>query len=435
MSYITLFKLNTLIQSTLEQQLQPFYWVVAEISELRVAPKGHCYLELVEKDGEHLTAKIRANIWAYDYRNLSSFFHNVTGKKLQPGMKILAKVKVEFHEVFGMSLHIRALDPNFTLGERARQRQLVVERLTREDLLGRNKQLALPLVPQRIAVISAETAAGYGDFMHQLVQNQWGYHFQVKLFKSVMQGTEAVSSINSSLEKIYQQADEFDLLVIIRGGGSQVDLDCFDHYDLTAMVARSPLPVVTGIGHERDQTVLDLVAHTRLKTPTAVAEFLLSGMNAVEYELNELSQRLRRATLLQLQTQDHALTKLKANLEHKSLALIQKLDHRQDLLQQKLVAAVHRVIQQANHELNSIEGVLKSQPLRLLKQEYQLIAAMEDKIKLADPRHILKRGFTITYREGKVLKPGEEVVPGEEIETRTQTALIKSKVLQVNRNE
>ncbi|MDH3710995.1 MAG: exodeoxyribonuclease VII large subunit [Cyclobacteriaceae bacterium] len=435
MSYITLFQLNTLIQSTLEQQLQPFYWAVAEISELRVAPKGHCYLELVEKDGEHLTAKIRANIWAYDYRNLSNFFHNVTGKKLQPGMKILAKVKVEFHEVFGMSLHIRDLDPNFTLGERARQRQLVVERLTREDLLGRNKQLALPLVPQRIAVISAETAAGYGDFMHQLVQNQWGYHFQVKLFKSVMQGTEAVSSINSSLEKIYQQADEFDLLVIIRGGGSQVDLDCFDHYELTAMVARSPLPVVTGIGHERDQTVLDLVAHTRLKTPTAVAEFLLSGMNAVEHELNELSQRLRRAALLQLQTQDHALTKLKGNLEHKSLALIQKMDHRQDLLQQKLVAAIRGVIQHANHELNSIEGVLKSQPLRLLKQEHQLLAALEDKIKLADPRHILKRGFTITYREGKVLKPGEEVVPGEEIETRTQTALIKSKVLQVNRNE
>ncbi len=435
MSYITLFQLNTLIQSTLEQQLQPSYWVVAEISEMRVAPKGHCYLELVEKDGEHLTAKIRANIWAYDYRNLSNFFQNVTGKKLQPGMKILAKVKVEYHEVFGMSLHIRDLDPNFTMGERARQRQLVVERLTREDLLGRNKQLALPLVPQRIAVISAETAAGYGDFMHQLVQNQWGYHFQVKLFKSAMQGTEAVSSINSSLEKIYQQADEFDLLVIIRGGGSQVDLDCFDHYDLAAMVARSPLPVVTGIGHERDQTVLDLVAHTRLKTPTAVAEFLLSGMNAVEHELNELSQRLRRAALLQLQTQDHALTKLKANLEHKSLALIQKLDHRQDLLQQKLVAATRRVIQHGNQELKSMEGVLKSQPSRLLKQEHQLLAALEDKIKLADPRHILKRGFTITYREGTVLKPGDEVAPGEQIETRTHTALIKSKVLQVNRNE
>ena len=428
MSYITLFQLNNLILNTLDQHLEPHYWVVAEIGEMREAQKGHCYLDLVEKEGPHLTAKMKAVIWAYDYRNLKGFFQTVTGKRLQPGMKILAKVGVQFHEVFGLNLQIRDLDPNFTLGERARHRQQVIDRLSQEELLHSNKQLVLPLVPQRVAVISAETAAGYGDFMDQLINNEWGYRFEVSLFKSIMQGTEAVPSLASALEKVYQQDSLYDLLVIIRGGGSQVDLDCFDSYQVAAAVAKSPLPVITGIGHERDQTVVDLVAHTSLKTPTAVAEFLLSGMKTVDLELNDLGQRLRLSVVSQLQGHQSKLQRLSVNLGHFTKALLQRQHHQHAIYAQRLSSAARRVLQENRFMLQQTENFLAQYPQKLLQQERRLLSSLEGKIKLADPHNILKRGFSITYKNGMVVKKGEEVKPGDELVTKTQTTDIRSKV-------
>ncbi len=431
MSFITLFQLNNLIQSTLEQQLEPTYWVVSEIGEMRITQKGHCYLELVEKEGQYLTAKVRANIWAYDYRNLSGFFQSVTGKKLATGMKVLTKVGVQFHEVYGLSLHIKDLDPNFTLGERAKQKQLIIDQLTAENLINLNKEKPLPLVPQRIAVISAETAAGYGDFMDQLVHNKERYGFRIQLFKSIMQGEEAKSSLVSSMEMIYQKQDEFDVVILIRGGGSQVDLDCFDSYEVAHKLAHSPLPVLTGIGHERDETIVDMVAHTRLNTPTAVAEFLLSGMKAFDQQMDHLSQRLRLAVVNQLRLQNNHLIRLGGRLDHKSKSLIQHLAHKHDLLSQRLKMAAENHVHDMKKKLDSYQEFLVTYPFRILNQEQRLVSSLASKIALANPQRILERGFTLTYKNGKVLKAGERVVPGDNIVTKTKEQSINSTVSSV----
>ena len=239
-------------------------------------------LELVEKDDNKVIAQVKANIWAYEYRKLSLKFQAATNESLRPGMKVLLLVAVTFHEVYGLSLNVRDIDPAYTMGEMALKKRKVIERLTKEGLVKLNKSLSLPVVPQRIAVISSPTAAGYGDFFGQLDNNPYGYKFVHTLFPALMQGSGAEQSIISALRKVSQKIDLFDVLVIIRGGGSVIDLNCFDSYDLASEVARSPLPVITGIGHEKDDTVVDITAHTKMKTPTAVAEFLISGLRSFE---------------------------------------------------------------------------------------------------------------------------------------------------------
>ena len=292
------------------------YWVVAEIGEIRVNQKGHCYLELVEKEGQKLIAKLRGTIWAYDFYNLNNLFRSVTGQPLKTGMKILSRVMVQFHELYGLSLHIKDLDPNFTLGERARHRQLVIDRLTTEGVWHHNKSVSLPLVPQRVAVISSRGAAGYGDFMDQLMNNLPGYKFKVRLFETVMQGEEAVRSVIRSLKQAGSQKHEFDLVALIRGGGSQVDLDCFDDYALALEITKCPLPVITGIGHLRDDTIADMVAHSKMKTPTAVAEFLINGMEAFDQQLNFQADRIKNLAMRQLGDQQTSLFGLLKNLDH-----------------------------------------------------------------------------------------------------------------------
>src|SRR5690554_4575587 len=214
MQYISLLELNNLIRQTLDSSLAPYYWVVAEISELRVVQKGHCYLELVEKESNYLQAKLRATIWAYDYRNISGWFEATTGETLKPGMKVLAKLRVEFHELYGISANIKEIDPQFTLGERAKKRQEVIARLVADGVFDMNKQLPLPYVPQKIAVISSPSAAGYGDFMHHLRQNEYGYNFQVQLYSATMQGSEAPRTIISALHAIHDAPQPYDLVVI-----------------------------------------------------------------------------------------------------------------------------------------------------------------------------------------------------------------------------
>ena len=273
-------------------------WVVAEISDLNENFSGHCYLDLVEKDehSDNLLAKARATIWASAYRMLKPFFETTTGYELTAGIKIMVSATVEYHPVYGLSLNVKDIDPSYTLGDVERRRKEIISRLEKEGVLDMNRDTDLPLVPQKIAIISSKTAAGYEDFLEQLLNNGYGYKFYTKLFPAVMQGEKTESSIIQALEEIFEHESFFDLVVIIRGGGSKSDLASFDSYELAFHVSQFPLPVITGIGHEQDDTIVDLIAHTRLKTPTAVAEFLIDRLASFEATLDEYSEFLIRAS-------------------------------------------------------------------------------------------------------------------------------------------
>lgn len=432
MQYLTLFQLNQIIQSALEQQLAPGYWVVAEIGDLRIGQKGHCYMEFVEKDDQKIVAKIRANLWAYDFRNLNSLFQSVTGQPLRSGMKILARVTVQFHEVYGLSLQVKDLDPNFTLGERARQRQMVIDRLNSQGIMTNNTRLRLPLVPQRIAVVSSGTAAGYGDFMDQLINNQQRYIFQVELFESIMQGEQAAESITRAIQEVAKIKERFDILVLIRGGGSQIDLDCFDSYLLASEIAQFPLPVITGIGHQRDDTIADMVANTKMKTPTAVAEFLINGIMAFEEQLNFRLEQIKDRTSRHLQDQRTQLFGMLKNLGYGAKTLINTNNHTLGILKQRLISGVDSCIKENRSQLIHYQEVLDKQPIKVVSQERRLLQVLETKISMADPENILKRGYSITYLNERVIKPEIEINEGDVLDTKLYSKSIRSKVLKVS---
>lgn len=274
MESVSLYELNSRIRQSVEEAFPSPVWVRAEISELKENANGHAYLELVEKDGNRIVAKTKAMCWRNTYAMLKPFFREKTGQPLAVGMKVLFACEVNFHEQYGFSLLINDVDPAFTLGDMARQRQETIRRLRQEGVFDMNRSLTVPPLPQRIAVISSATAAGFGDFEHQLKRNEQGYVFYTHLFPAVMQGERTSSSIIAALERIYVHAELFDVVVIIRGGGATADLNSFDNYELATNCAQFPLPIITGIGHLRDTCVLDMVANVCAKTPTAVAEYL-----------------------------------------------------------------------------------------------------------------------------------------------------------------
>jgi len=263
---LTLSELNERIRDALLEAFPGMVWVIAEVSELKENRSGHCYLELVEKEGNEIVARSRATIWSYTYRMLKPYFETTTGQLFTQGIKILVQASVEYHPAYGLSLNIKDIDPTYTVGDMALQRKEIIDRLQKEGVFDMNRELNLPLVPQKIAVISSATAAGYQDFMNQLESNEYGFVFYTRLFEAFMQGAEAVPSIIRALERIFQYEDFFDAVVIIRGGGATADLSSFDNYELAINITQFPLPVITGIGHEKDDTIIDLVAHTRLKT-------------------------------------------------------------------------------------------------------------------------------------------------------------------------
>ncbi|WP_421976409.1 exodeoxyribonuclease VII large subunit [Roseivirga seohaensis] len=432
MTHLTLFELTSLIKSELEKNLEPSYWVIAEISEMRLNPKGHCYMELVDKEGQYVTSKIRANIWAYTYRNLSAWFESITKTSLQSGIKVLLNVQVQYHELYGMSLNIKDIDPNFTLGERARKRQEIIQKLQDEGVFDINKELTLPIVPQRIAIISSETAAGYGDFKNQIEQNSRGYSFTTKLFQSLMQGDQAPSAIISALHQIHAEMQAFDLVVIIRGGGSQVDLDCFDDYELASHIAQFPLPVITGIGHERDETIADLVAHTQMKTPTAVAEFLISGIERYDDSLNEMAYRLEKSGKHLLQVSAYEIMNVGYSLKTSMKAIMHQSENALNQKQLRLNYAVKNLFKVENKKVDNFELPLAKAKYQRLKEAEKKLDGLEKQLKLLDPASVLNRGYSITLINGKPISAVQEVKTGEELETITAKHRIKSTVKSAN---
>lgn len=438
---VTLYDLNTQIKELIQNNLNSF-WVVSEISDLNINYSGHCYLELIQKDDnqEKIIAKARATIWNKTFRMIKPYFESTTGQPLESGLKIMVRVTVEFHEVYGLSLNIIDIEPTYTVGEVALRKQKIIKKLEEEGVINMNKELELPYLTQRIAIISSLTAAGLEDFIDQLSNNPHGYKFYFKIFPAVMQGNEAEGSIISSMEKIYQYEDFFDAVAIIRGGGSQTDLDCFNNYWLAYHIAQFPLPVLTGIGHEQDESVADLVANKRLKTPTAVAEFLIDRMDEVYYELVETKEILvnriheiidQRSDLLQ-------------NLTQKIGSVIRNClyDKRSELnlfvsnyinASKKSIELSMRNIYKASGKLTYVSGNYvnnqKDQVLTLKRNYRSAISfvisnkkhqleIMGKQSEYLNPIHVLKRGYSITTLNNEVIKNSENLKPGNEIETR-----------------
>ena len=403
--HLSLFEFNHLIKTTLEQELDPAYWIIAEIGEMRPNAKGHCYLDLVEKEGNFIQAKMKANIWSYTYSQIKNQFETQAKTTLRPGLKVLVKTRINFHELYGLSLNIIDIDPNFTLGEKSRQREATLAQLKKEKLFTKNQEQTLPTVPQRVAVISSETAAGYGDFMEQLTQNKRGYAFDLKLFPAVMQGNATAGSFASAMEKINNERHLFDVIVIIRGGGAQADFDAYDSYEVAKTIALAPLPVITGIGHARDESIADMVAHTALKTPTAVADFLLSGLEGFQQHLIEQHQRLSKALHQIILNQEQALKHLGGTIQ---LHAGQRLQEQKHMLFQRKTQLNHLAEKKTAHEKNKLNH-------------------WQEQIKWVNPQTLFAKGYTLTLKEGKPIH-NQTIQLDDELETYTGKQKIKSKV-------
>lgn len=428
MKALSLFELNNLVHEALEATFDHTYWLTAELSECRVAANGHCYVELVEKDDDSrvLIAKARGNIWRNTYPLLAATFEHETGQKLQPGLKILVEAKVTFHELYGYALNIIDIDPTYTLGDMARKRKEILAQLEADGVLTLNKELALPRPLSRIAVISSSTAAGYGDFCDQLEKSP--YRFTTRLFPAIMQGEHVEESVIEALDSIAEEQEAWDAVVIIRGGGAVSDLNGFDTYLLAANVAQFPLPILTGIGHERDDTIIDVVAHTRLKTPTAVAAFLIERQRD-EYEtLLQMEKNLQQNICRKLEKERNRFEQngrryqmATASYCHREKANLLKLT---SLLEKQ----IFQLIQQQQFQLNSLQQVYEKAVATQISHEQIKLASIGKQLVLAGPERILKMGFSITYHQGKAVKSASLLKSGSRLTTRLAEGSITSTV-------
>lgn len=413
---LTLFELNSLVHEVIDANFDKQYWVVGELSDVSTpAYGGHFYGELVQKDEEsdRIVARARITCWARNYNMIRLRFQKEAGETLRKGLQVKLQVEVNFHEQYGFSLNVIDIDSTFTLGDLAKRRREILQQLEKDGILHDNQGIPLPRLLKRIAVISSATAAGYGDFCHQLETNDYGFHFDVQLFPAVMQGEQVPESIINALEEISSSSGEverglpFDLVVIIRGGGASSDLSDFDSYELAACIALFPLPVLTGIGHERDETVLDYVAHTRVKTPTAAAAFIIEHQAEEAALLDDLYQRITHSAKEKILREKQRLEHQKAVLPLLFTNLIQNRQSRLQLLRQRLSVAIPQQFEREHHRQE------------LLKKRLEIL----------DPRLLLKRGYTITTCGGKLVRNIECLAEGEVLTTQTDKGEIYSKVV------
>ena len=409
MEAISLYELGRLIRLTLREGLPDAYWVQAELSEVREAYNGHCYVELVQKAerGNTLLAKARGTIWANVYKMLKPYFEQATGQPFTAGIKVLMQVSVEYHEQYGLSLTVHDIDPTYTLGDMARRRREIIQQLEEEGVLTLNKELLMPLLPQRIAVISAAGAAGYGDFCDQLMGNPYGFVFYPQLFPAVMQGDRVEETVIAALDRIAAARDEWDVVVIIRGGGATSDLSGFDTYALAANCAQFPLPIITGIGHERDDTVLDMVAHTRVKTPTAAAEYLIASLADAAAGLDELVTALATGVTNRMHREEKRVEQLAGRLPALCSLVCANGTHRIEQLEARMQTALQRTLVEQKHRLALIEKVIEG----------------------ASPMLILQRGYSITRCEGRVVRDVSALAEGSVLTTTLADGEVTSVVL------
>jgi exodeoxyribonuclease VII large subunit len=455
---LSLTELQFIIRDALYMSLPDLYWVIAEISELNENQTGHCYLELIEKqaDDKNIKSRARGIIWSSRYRFLKSFFENITGESLRTGLKVLIKVKVEYHEIYGLSLIISDIDPAFTIGEMAVRKQLIIKQLEQEGVFGMNKELDFPLFPRRIAVISSKNAAGYTDFMNHLRHNSYGYIFYTALFESAMQGAETEHGIIGSLNKIAENDKLFDLVVIIRGGGSQTDLSWFDNYNIAYHITQFPLPVITGIGHEKDLSVTDMVAYTALKTPTAVADYIIDNVAQVENHLVEMSMEIKNLSHLIVEKNKTRIeyskmrllplskimiSDIKEKLSGKIIEIInigKKYVYKAGMLtttqRSQLLSAVKSYSVIKKSYIEDISHKLNTLTLSDINNKNKTLSSLANTLNILKPENVLQRGFTITSLNGKILKRSDQVTEEDIIDTQFSDGKVKSKVVNVTKD-
>ena len=407
MERLTLVELNGLVRDAIEDALPEEYWVEAELSECR-EHGGHCYMELIEKDERSATpvARASAKCWRQTWVMVKPYFERTTGQQLRAGMKVLLRVYAQFHEAYGFSWIVSDIDPTYTLGDMARKRQEIIRQLKEEGVFDLQRELRIPTFAKRIAVISAEHAAGYGDFCRQLEDNDYAFKFDVTLFPAIMQGEQVEASVVDALNEIYQHISDFDVVCILRGGGATADLSGFDTLALAENVAQFPLPIITGIGHERDESILDMISNTRVKTPTAAAALLTDNLLRVLERLDDASQLLSYAVNQRINSQKARMATLTTLIPTLVLRMVSDQRHRIETTKSRLPIAIERRLTHQKHLLESLS--LKLQGF--------------------DPQLLLSRGYSITLKDGRAVRDPQQLKPGDEIETRVEKGTIRSVV-------
>lgn len=452
--HISLSQLQTLIRQSIDNAHPLPYWVAAEISELKVNYSGHCYIELVEKGGDNHVprAKASAVIWRNSYTMISSYFAGATQQALGAGLRVLVKVVVMYHELYGLSLQITDIDPTYTLGDMERQRQETIARLQQDGVFDMNREIGLPAVIQRLAVVSSRNAAGYQDFIKELERS--GYRFEITLFDAFMQGGEAENSIVAALEALSDETDRFDVVILIRGGGSQSDLGAFNSYRLCCHIAQFPLPVITGIGHDKDRSVADLVAAVSLKTPTAVAVYLSETMDRFDAGLDELWRAVGDSAAVLIDRQRQSLAESAHALRLVSGRMVYDMGLRLERLQSELQRRTEGMVRAGSNRLEMLESLLRRQAsgwlgarqvvqnqlegrLRSSSQRYVVncrrdLASLYDRVMSRDPQRIIDMGFAVVRVDGKALADGDRLQAGDNIRIQMRHATVDAAVRQVH---
>lgn len=402
----TLLELNRMVRETIERQMDGKYWVEAELSDLH--DRNHCYMELVENDpfGPTPLAKARAVCWANRWTALRSKFERQTQQQLRPGIKVRMMVTPTFHEAYGFAYQVSDIDPDYTLGDIVRKRMEIIRQLKEAGIFDLQRELVMPRFAQRIAVISSAQAAGYGDFCHQIDDNSYGLSFSHELFAAIMQGEQVEQSVIAALDRINARIDEFDVVVIIRGGGATTDMSGFDTLALAENVANFPLPIITGIGHDRDECILDMVSYMRVKTPTAAAAFLIDHLSEVYTALVSARERISRIAERHLAYEKMRLKQLADRIPTLFALTRERQTKRIDALAHRLDSAATQRLERERHRLQLVGQRAQAQ----------------------DPIHILRRGYSITLHNGHALRSGDELADGDIIETRLEQGTLKSEI-------
>ena len=429
-NHLSLYELNSLVRDVISMSLPDSYWVEAELSEAREGYGGHCYMELIEKDEFSNTpiAKAHASCWRNRWMLIKPHFERVTGQRIHAGMKVLLKVHAQFHENYGFSWIVDDIDPNYTMGDMARKRMEIINTLKEQGVFELQKELRLPMFCQRIAVISSATAAGYGDFCNQLADNDYGLQFKTCLYPATMQGEGVEQSVIAALDRINEEYEQWDCVVIIRGGGATSDLSGFDTLALAENVANFPLPIITGIGHERDESVLDMISFQRVKTPTAAAAFLVQHLTDVYATVMDAQEAICNYVKRRLQVERMRVDRLSGQLPMLFSLVKTKQGARLDRLMNRMSTHVQSKLADSHRRLDVLLGNLQPIVARRLMTERHQLEMLEQRLKSQDPVLLLKRGYSITLRDGKAVKDAADLRSGDIIETRFAQGSVKSEV-------
>ena len=430
MKHLSLYELNSLVRDVIDASLPDSYWVEAELSEAREGYGGHCYMELIEKDERSNTpiAKAHAACWRNRWMLIKPHFERITGQRIHAGVKVLLKVHAQFHENYGFSWIVDDIDPNYTMGDMARKRQKIINTLKEEGVFELQKELSLPMFCQRIAVISSASAAGYGDFCNQLADNGYGLQFTTALFPATMQGEGVEQSVISALNRIDAEYENWDCVVIIRGGGATSDLSGFDTLSLAENVANFPLPIITGIGHERDESVLDMISYQRVKTPTAAAAFLIDHLTEVYARIEDAQETIVNYVKRRLQVERLRFERLSSQIPTLFSLVKTKQDARLDRMMHDLKLNVQTKLSRELRQLEILSQNIQPVLERKMLNESHRLQMLEQRIKAQDPELLLKRGYSITLKDGKSVKDASVLKKGDVLETRFAEGQIKSVV-------